>query len=110
HLRCSIIGPEPKEHKFLVEWFLGQAPNKELNGFINHEWNGVTTLHFARICQGVITHDLELPHLQHVVPTGTMSKADMLVQFAAAYGRRDITVRRVEAGAVVDRTLQTENE
>jgi dTDP-4-dehydrorhamnose reductase len=110
HLRCSIIGPEPKERKFLVEWFLSQGPNKELNGFINHQWNGVTTLHFARICQGVITRNLELPHLQHVVPSGSMSKADMLIELAAAYKLPDITVRRVEAGTVVDRTLQTENE
>ena len=110
HLRCSIIGPEPKERKFLVEWFLSQPPNKELNGFINHEWNGVTTLQFARICHGVITRNLELPHLQHVVPSGTMSKADILVEFAAAYRRRDITIRRIEAGTVVDRTLKTENE
>jgi len=110
HLRCSIIGPEPKDRRFLVEWFLSQPRDKEVNGFVNHFWNGVTTLQFAQVCHGIITHDVDLPHLHHVVPAAAMSKADMLVEFAAAYARKDIIIRRVEAASVIDRTLQTGNE
>jgi dTDP-4-dehydrorhamnose reductase len=74
---------------------------------MNHAWNGVTTLHFAKICHGIITHNLRLPHLQHVVPTGVPSKAELLVAFGRAYGRADIAVCPVAAGALVDRTLST---
>src|SRR5215471_4727311 len=87
HLRCSIIGPEPKDFKFLIEWFRRQPSGAPVNGFTNHHWNGVTTLHFAKICHGFITADLPLTHLQHVVPTGLVTKAQMLRDFARAYGR-----------------------
>jgi dTDP-4-dehydrorhamnose reductase len=107
HLRCSIIGPEPKDFKFLIEWFRRQAPNVSVNGFTNHHWNGVTTLHFAKLCKGVMESGLALPHLQHVVPSGLVTKAQMLHDFARAYNRPDITIRDTEAKTVIDRTLDT---
>lgn len=109
HLRCSIIGPEPKENKFLIEWFRRQPKNAAVRGFLDHRWNGVTTLQFARLCLGMIRENLKLPRLIHVVPDGTISKADLLACFAEAYGRTDLRIDRVESGKVVDRTLGTVN-
>src|SRR6188768_1599727 len=68
NLRCSIIGREPKEPKFLVEWLLRQAPGAGVTGFTNHRWNGVTTYHFARVAQAVVQHAPELPNVQHLIP------------------------------------------
>jgi len=107
HLRCSIIGPEPKDFKFLIEWFRRQAPGATVKGFVNHRWNGLTTLHFARLCEGIIARGLALPHLQHVAPAGSMTKAAMLHAFAAAFRRPDIRIEDVEAGTIIDRTLDT---
>ena len=107
HLRCSIIGPEPKDYKFLIEWFRRQAPGASVNGFINHHWNGVTTLHFAKLCKGIIDTEPALPHLQHIVPFGLVTKAQMLHDFAQAYNRPDIAIRDIEAKTVIDRTLDT---
>jgi len=107
HIRCSIIGPEPKAHVSLLDWFLGQAPGATVNGFTNHFWNGVTTLHYGKACAGIIKAGLILPQKLHLVPTATITKANMLGCFAQAYGRTDITVNYVEAGTVIDRTLQT---
>ncbi len=109
HLRCSIIGPEPKDFKFLVEWFRRQPSGAKVNGFQNHHWNGVTTLHFAKVCKGIIDNDIELGHSQHVVPNGTASKAQMLKDFATAYKRTDISINSVDAATIVDRTLSTDN-
>jgi dTDP-4-dehydrorhamnose reductase len=109
HLRCSIIGPELKGHISLMDWFLGQPPNSRVNGYTNHRWNGVTTLHFAKVCHGVIKHSLKMPHIQHVIPTGTISKAELLQCFAREYGRGDITINPGKANVVVDRTLATTN-
>ncbi len=109
HLRCSIIGPEPKDFKFLIEWFRRQERGATVNGFINHNWNGVTTLHFAKICQGIVDNGIGLGHLQHVVPDGSITKAKMLQEFAKAYGRADIVIKNIEAGTVIDRTLATSN-
>lgn len=110
HLRCSIIGPEPKGHISLMDWFLGQPPNSRVNGYTNHQWNGVTTLHFAKVCHGVIRQTIELPHIQHVIPAGTISKAELLQCFAREYGRGDITITPGKANVVVDRTLATLNK
>jgi dTDP-4-dehydrorhamnose reductase len=109
HLRCSIVGPEPKDFKFLLEWFRTQPPGARVSGFLNHQWNGITTLHFARLCAGIIESDLELPHSQHVVPQGVVSKAEMLRLFASAYERLDIQITDTNASQVIDRTLSTLN-
>ncbi len=110
HLRCSIIGPEPKGHVSLLDWFRGQALNASVNGYTNHQWNGVTTLHFAQVCHGIIKHGLSLPHVQHLVPDGTESKADMLSCFARNYRREDIAIAPIEAKTVIDRTLATRDD
>ncbi len=109
HLRCSIIGPEPKAYVFLLAWFLRQARNAKVNGYTNHRWNGVTTLHFAKICHGIIDNHPPLSSTQHVLPTGEITKYDLLCSFAHAFNRHDITISPTEAPLVIDRTLATEN-
>lgn len=109
HLRCSIIGPEPKAHVSLLDWFLGQAKDASVNGYANHQWNGVTTYHYAKLCQGIIEKEVTLDHIQHIVPKGTITKADMLAAFGKNFSRTDITVTPGEAQTVIDRTLSTDD-
>ena len=110
HLRCSIIGPERKAHVSLLDWFLGQPQGATVNGYTNHLWNGVTTLHFAKLCQGIIHEGRVTPHMQHVVPSDAISKADMLCLFALHGARQDVVVCPGAASSALDRTLATENE
>lgn len=110
HLRCSIIGPEPKSYVSLLEWFRQQSPHAKVSGFTNHLWNGVTTLDFAKICHGVIKNDVPGIHIQHVVPRDDITKHDLLCCFAGCYGRSDIEITAVEAPVMIDRRLATENE
>lgn len=105
NLRCSIIGPELKNHISLLDWFLAQ---KKANGFTNHKWNGITTLAFAKICKGIIDNNIELPQLQHIVPADTVTKAELLKIIAEEY-EVDIPVTEVEAPEAIDRTLATLN-
>lgn len=107
HLRCSIIGPERQGRLSLLEWFLGQDKGAHVHGFTNHLWNGVTTLHFARLCRGIIAENSVLPSLCHVVPEAPLSKADLLGLMASAYGRTDIEIHPGPAAVAVDRTLGT---
>lgn len=110
HLRCSIIGPEPKEFKSLLEWFLGQNINSCLKGFKNHRWNGLTTLHFAKICYGIISNDIRLSHIQHIVPDGEVTKFDLLNNFSSYFKRGDISITSFETEIPIDRTLSTLNK
>ena len=110
HLRCSIIGPEAKGFVSLLSWFLKQPDGSELNGFRNHLWNGVTTLHFAKLCAGIIKTSPALPHAQHVIPSGDITKADLLRAFGREYGRHNVRVKDVDAPTVIDRRLRTADE
>ncbi|RKY11994.1 MAG: NAD-dependent dehydratase [Planctomycetota bacterium] len=110
HLRCSIIGPEPKSYVSLLEWFRRQPKNAKISGFTNHLWNGVTTLHFAKICHGIIKNNVELPHLQHLIPDRDITKHDLLYCFGRCFRRSDIEITATSAENEIDRTLATENE
>jgi dTDP-4-dehydrorhamnose reductase len=109
HLRCSIIGPELKGHKSLLDWFLSQPKGARVNGFTNHQWNGITSLHFAKLCQGIINKKPTLPRIQHIIPGNKISKAELLKSFAKEFDRKDITINDVKAPNVIDRTLSTNN-
>ncbi len=109
HLRCSIIGPELKSYVSLLEWFRSQPAKAKISGFKNHSWNGVTTLHFAKICHGIIKNNMSLPHLQHIVPSGDIKKHDLLCCFARCYNRSDVQITAVDAQNIIDRRLDTEN-
>jgi len=110
HLRCSILGPEAKAPRSLLEWLLGQPRGGTVNGFVNHLWNGVTSLQFARLCAGILEHEPALPHLQHIVPCGTVTKYEILQCLARDFGRDDLTVVPTEATVLLDRTLDTADE
>ena len=108
HLRCSIIGPET-HGKSLLGWFLNQPRGATIEGYINHKWNGITTLHFAKICEGIIIYDVPLPHIQHIVPADSISKYDLLLLFAKYFNREDIIIERKVARHSVYRNLATTN-
>jgi dTDP-4-dehydrorhamnose reductase len=110
HLRCSIIGPEQKSHLSLLDWFLKHGRGAVVKGFTNHQWNGITTLAFAKICHGVMSLNVELPHMQHIVPLNAVSKFALLRHIRDAYDRLDVRVEPVSAPTQVDRTLATEDD
>jgi len=107
HIRCSLIGPET-HGKSLFGRFLKQAPGATVNGYTNHIWNGVTTLHFAKICEGIILYDLPLPHIQHLVPADSVSKYVLLRMFAHYFERYDISFTSSDE-SFINRTLATTN-
>ncbi len=106
-IRCSIVGREIKNHLSLLDWFLGQTNGAQLRGFINHHWNGVTALQFARVCRGIIEQDMALKSIQHLVPAGQVSKHELLRLFAKHFERHDISILPSNSDESVDRTLKT---
>ena len=109
NLRCSIVGPEVRQHSSLMDWFLSHKTGDIVSGYTNHQWNGVTTLQFAKICRGIIKQNMSPPRLQHVIPRNSVSKFELLHLFADYFGRDDIIITRDEADTVIDRTLSTNN-
>lgn len=107
NLRCSIIGPEVQNHISLMDWLLAQEGG--VSGFTNHLWNGLTTYHFSKICQGAIRAGLQLPNIQHIVPADVVTKAELLKIIAKAY-KKKIPITEVKAPEAIDRTLSTNNK
>ena len=62
-IRCSILGPELRAPRSLLGWFLSQPG--PVRGFVNHQWNGITTLEWARLCHGLLEAPSPAPVCQH---------------------------------------------
>jgi dTDP-4-dehydrorhamnose reductase len=51
-IRCSVIGPELATSRNLLSWFLSERT--AVAGYMNHWWNGITTLEWASLCLQMI--------------------------------------------------------
>jgi dTDP-4-dehydrorhamnose reductase len=108
NVRCSIVGLEHGPTTSLLGWALSQPEGGTIVGYSNQLWNGLTTLHVAKICSAVVRGAVpELAGTLHLVPGDAVTKADLLTQILEAFGRRDVRVRPERAGEAVDRRLST---
>jgi dTDP-4-dehydrorhamnose reductase len=107
-IRCSIIGRENANKYSLVEWVNSQPPQASVNGFINHNWNGVTTKVFGMIASGIIQDNLNPVGKIHLIPKDKLNKLELVNLIKNELGRKDIDVKDFEASIVIDRTLSTE--
>ncbi len=102
-LRTSIIGEENNQSRSLLEWAKSQA-GKEVNGFTNHLWNGVTTLYLAEIIETILTQGLFEKGLFHIHSPNTVDKYQLLQIFNRAYNL-SLKINPAEAKEPVDRSL-----
>ena len=101
-IRTSIIGEEIHKNASLIAW-VKSMKGKEANGFKNHLWNGVTTNHYAEICQKIIDDSLYEVGLFHV-HSNTVDKYQLLKLINDRFGL-NIKVNGVVTDVSVDRTL-----
>jgi dTDP-4-dehydrorhamnose reductase len=106
-IRCSIIGREIGNKYSLVEWVNSQLTDASINGFTNHNWNGITTKVFGKLSAGIIKNELAPVGGVHLIPKDRVSKFELVNLIKNELGRNDITVKEFEANIVIDRTLST---
>ena len=100
-IRCSILGPELKTPKSLMGWLLSQ--HGPVRGFVDHWWNGITTLQWARVCQGLLeAHAPEPVRQPGFWPS--IPKSEVLRLIAEAWDR-PLEIRPESAPQPVVRTL-----
>ena len=104
-IRSSIIGPEEGNGYSLMNWFL-KNNDSSVSGFKNHLWNGVTTLNFSRVVEGIIMNDDIDFKVQHLIPENTITKANLLELFKEQF-KKSIKINHIDADVVIDRTLDT---
>lgn len=90
-LRMSIIGPELKAGKGLFDWFMRQT--KEVKGYSNVYWTGITTLELAHIIDLAIQKNAH--GLYHVVPDSCISKYDLLLSIKQIFHKK-ISIKKDE--------------
>ena len=108
-IRCSIIGKESGTSNSLLSWVLSHSKNSRINGFTNHFWNGVTTLHFSHIISGVIKSGTYKPGVVHLVPKNIVNKYELIKLIASNFGRSDLQINQFEAEVPINRSLTTIN-
>jgi len=107
-IRTSIIGEEASGFLSLLEWVKSNA-GKEVNGYTDHFWNGITCLQFAKICEDIINNKLYWKGVKHVFSPETLSKKELTELISMVY-ELDITVNPYETGTPCDRSLATDRE
>ena len=109
HLRVSIIGPEVDKSSSLMEWVRNQPKDAEISGYTDHFWNGITSMHFAKIARGIIENEVFESGVFHVLPQDSVTKSELVSLIAKYLGRSDIKVNPTATGANINRTLDTSN-
>lgn len=105
-LRVSIVGPDLGGSHGLMGWFLSQPEDRPVNGYVNHFWNGITTLEWARILVERIERlERGEGHLPLSQPgSERVDKYTLLCMFRDALGTNH-DIRPVDAPTRIDRTL-----
>lgn len=102
-LRTSIIGREKSRHHGLLDWFLLNKA-KVIPGYRYAKFSGLTTLEMVRVVQHVLIKP-GASGLYHVSGP-PISKCDLLVQAAKAYGK-DVRILPDDS-VICDRTLNSD--
>jgi dTDP-4-dehydrorhamnose reductase len=101
-LRTSIVGPPGDGGRGLLGWFLRQ--DGPVDGWVDHRWNGTTTLAWADLAAGIVEGSPFAPGLHQPATEDEITKYALLELFGGVFDHR-IEVRPVETGMPVDRTL-----
>lgn len=102
-LRTSIIGEENGQSRSLLEWAKSQF-GKEVNGFTNHWWNGVTTVYLAEVIERIFQNGLYQKGIFHVHSPNTVTKYELLNIFNDAY-ELNLKINSTEAKESCDRSM-----
>ena len=104
-LRTSIIGEERGQCRSLIEWAKSQQ-GKNVNGFVNHYWNGVTTVHLAEVIEKILDNEIYTEGIFHLHSPNSVSKKELLEQLDEVY-ELHLTIQPAEAPQFCDRTLSS---
>jgi dTDP-4-dehydrorhamnose reductase len=103
-IRASVIGiTKNYGSKGLMDWYARTSSDFEVKGFVNHYWNGITTLTWCEICHKLITEEIKLDFIQ----AGTKkvySKYEMLCMFSRHLTNR-AEIIEYEDVKTIDRSL-----
>lgn len=104
-IRTSIIGEEKFNKRSLLEWVRSNH-GKEINGYLNHLWNGVTCLELSKIIHKIITGNLYWKGVRHIFSPQTVSKYELVSMINEIYDL-NITVKQYFTEKKIDKSINT---
>lgn len=106
-IRVSIIGLDRYSNKGLLSWFLNNPSNSKIEGFLNHYWNGISTLEWCKVVHDLILNRNIFHSENKTVQIGTTefySKYEMLLMFQEVF-EKDFVIEPVQNLIKVNRRL-----
>jgi len=106
-IRTSIIGEELENKVSLLEWVKSNK-DQSVDGYINHRWNGITCLQFAKVCEEMVNNNFYWQGVRHIHSPDDINKADLVHLISNVY-KLNVTVNPTmsEGEPVCDRTLSS---
>ncbi len=104
-IRTSIIGEELHNKLSFIEWAKSQT-GKEVDGYTNHMWNGITCLQWVKLVQIIIDEGSYWTGIRHISSPESYSKYTMLTFLDEVYDL-NLTIKKHKAKVPVDRTLSS---
>lgn len=104
-VRTSIIGEEFRTSRSLIEWVKSENGNT-INGFLNHQWNGLTCYQTAKVFEDIIRNNKYWNGVRHVHSPNSLNKYELVSSIVKAH-QLNITVNPVDAKTKCDRSLST---
>lgn len=104
-IRTSIIGEEVHNKRSLVEWIKSNS-GKEINGFTNQYWNGITCLQYAKILEKMMNDNIFWKGVRHIFSPNTVSKYD-LVKIVNDVYKLNIKVVPFDVSNKIDKSIKT---
>jgi dTDP-4-dehydrorhamnose reductase len=105
-IRTSIIGEEVNNVRSLVEW-MKKNINKKMDGDLNHFWNGITALEFAKCVEKIIEKDLFWKGIMHIHSPQQVCKLHLLQIINDVYGLK-IFIKPTYSKQTCSRVLSSE--
>lgn len=103
-IRTSIIGHE--HHKrHLLEWILNQK-NKDINGYSNYIWNGLTCLELTKVIKKIIINNNFWKGVRHIYSPDYVSKYELCKLVNDIYNL-NIKINEFKLPNLVNRTLSS---
>ncbi len=106
-VRVSIIGPDFHPNpKGLLGWFLSQPIENTVKGYINHFWNGITTLEWCKQVEKIFLNNKN-NFSGEIIQLGTKetySKYEMLLMFKQIFNTEHV-IEPFEANLSINRCL-----
>lgn len=104
-IRTSIIGHEKNNKKSLLEWIISQK-GKNINGYDNYLWNGLTCLELSKVINIIIQKKIYWKGVRHIYSPDSISKYELCKYVNEIY-ELNIDINKFLLPNKVDRTLSS---